>query len=167
MTSELFARRIHEDEPGHAKEHDDDPLADRVEDAIQDGAVGDEAGELVHDPLDPRASHRNEPFYRLVDRLANEPEDDEARQDDRGVDSEAEHARVHAEEVTRVAAEELVAERLLQLVSNEALVRDGQRRQEEREGGEERDEVRCRRRSAPVTTTPCSRAPSSAPRGRG
>ena len=122
--------RIHEDEPGHAKKQHDDPLAYRVKNSIEDGAVGDEAGELVHDPLYPGARHCDEPLYRLVDRLANEPEEDEARKNQRCVDSETEHARVHAEEVTWVAAEELVAKRLLQLVSNEAFVRDGERGQE-------------------------------------
>ena len=50
---------------------------------------------------------------------------------------DAQHARVHSEEGAGIPEEELVVQRLLQLVPDEALVRHGERGHEE---GQERDD---------------------------
>ena len=133
MTSELFAAEYMRTSPGTRRNMIDGPLADGMKDPVPYRAVGDEARELVNGVLDAASEAEHDALDHLVERLADEPEDDEGGEDHAGVEPDPQHARVHPEEAAGLPKEELVVERDLQLMTDEALVRRGERRHEEQE----------------------------------
>ena len=115
-----------------------------MEHSVADRAVGDEARKLVHGVLDPPPAPRDGSLDRFVNGPADEPDEDEGREDDGRIDSDTQHARVHAEESAGIPPKELVVQRLHQLVPNEALVSPRECGDERGgEEGEERGDVDC------------------------
>ena len=134
--------REHEDQGRGTQEQDDRPLSEGVEPADAHGLVGDEGGQVVeralHRPPQP-GQHRV--AHDVVQRFTQEPDREQDGEQGGDQEPDVEHVRVHAHHAVGVPVEEPLLQPALQVVPDEALVRENQggRQDEHRGGGEGSD----------------------------